>query len=67
MVLFCNVLPHFSVIHKALSEHSTRSKKIDQIILEIYKSSLSNNDTIGIQVGFGDYAKAQAYKTNVEE
>jgi cell division protein FtsN len=43
-----------------------QDEKIDQL-LEIYKSSLSNNEYYRIQVGFGDYAKAQRIKANVEE
>ena len=43
-----------------------QDQKIDQL-LEIYKSSLSNNEYYRIQVGFGDYAKAQRIKANVEE
>ncbi|WP_405380381.1 SPOR domain-containing protein [Maribacter sp. LLG6340-A2] len=43
-----------------------QDEKIDQL-LEIYKSSLSNNEYYRIQVGFGDYAKAQKIKANVEE
>ena len=43
-----------------------QDEKINQL-LEIYKSSLSNNEYYRIQVGFGDYAKAQGIKANVEE
>ena len=43
-----------------------QDQKIDKL-LEIYKSSLSNNEYYRIQVGFGDYAKAQNIKTNVEQ
>ena len=43
-----------------------QNPKIDQL-LEIYKSSLSNNEYYRIQVGFGNYAKAQKIKANVEE
>tara|TARA_R110002051_G_scaffold56890_1_gene105503 strand:- start:2682 stop:3053 length:372 start_codon:yes stop_codon:yes gene_type:complete len=43
-----------------------QDQKIDQL-LDIYKSSLSNNEYYRIQVGFGDYAKAQRIKANVEE
>ncbi|MGC1515853.1 MAG: SPOR domain-containing protein [Maribacter sp.] len=43
-----------------------QDEKIDRL-LEIYKSSLSNSDFYRIQVGFGDYAKAQNIKANVEQ
>ncbi|SIQ23284.1 SPOR domain-containing protein [Maribacter ulvicola] len=43
-----------------------QDQKIDQL-LEVYKSSLSNNEYYRIQVGFGNYAKAQKIKSNVEE
>ncbi|TLP82289.1 SPOR domain-containing protein [Maribacter sp. ACAM166] len=42
-----------------------QDQKIDQL-LEIYKSSLSNNEYYRIQVGFGDYVTAQNIKANVE-
>lgn len=42
-----------------------QDQKIDQL-LEIYKSSLSNNEYYRIQVGFGDHTKAQSIKANVE-
>lgn len=40
--------------------------KIEKL-LEIYKSALSSTDYYRIQVGFGDFAKAQNIKSNVEE
>jgi hypothetical protein len=43
-----------------------QDQKIDQL-LEIYKSALSNNEYYRIQVGFGDYAKAQNIKASVEQ
>jgi hypothetical protein len=43
-----------------------QDNKIDQL-LEIYKSALTNNEYYRIQVGFGDYAKAQNIKANVEQ
>jgi len=35
-------------------------------LLEIYKSNKSNSEYYRIQVGFGDYTKAQNIKSNVE-
>jgi len=43
-----------------------QDQKIDKL-LEIYKSSLSNNEYYRIQVGFGDYAKAQRIKADIEQ
>ncbi|APA64806.1 MAG: SPOR domain-containing protein [Maribacter dokdonensis] len=43
-----------------------QDQKIDQL-LEVYKTSLSNNEYYRIQVGFGNYAKAKEIKANVEE
>ena len=56
---------HFSYAQDAIV-NIEQNPKIDQL-LEIYKSSLSNNEYYRIQVGFGNYAKAQAIKANVEE
>ncbi|MFX0555483.1 SPOR domain-containing protein [Maribacter sp. CXY002] len=35
-------------------------------LLDIYKSSKHNSEYYRIQVGFGDYAKAQEIKSNIE-
>lgn len=43
-----------------------QDEKIEKL-LEIYKSALSNGDYYRIQVGFGDYAKAQGIKADVEQ
>ncbi|WP_430427851.1 SPOR domain-containing protein [Maribacter litoralis] len=43
-----------------------QDQKIDEL-LEVYKTSLSNNEYYRIQVGFGNYAKAKEIKANVEE
>ena len=43
-----------------------QDQKIDQL-LEVYKTSLSNNEYYRIQVGYGNYAKAKEIKANVEE
>lgn len=56
---------HFSYAQGA-NVNIEQNPKIDQL-LEIYKSSLSNNEYYRIQVGFGNYAKAQKIKANVEE
>jgi len=56
---------HFGYAQSANVEIQ-QDPKIDQL-LEIYKSSLSNNEYYRIQVGFGNYAKAQRIKANVEE
>jgi len=56
---------HFSYAQGA-NVNIEQDQKIDQL-LEIYKSSLSNNEYYRIQVGFGNYAKAQKIKANVEE
>ncbi|WP_051941700.1 SPOR domain-containing protein [Maribacter forsetii] len=56
---------HFSHSQSA-NVNIEQDQKIDQL-LEIYKSSLSNNEYYRIQVGFGNYAKAQKIKANVEE
>jgi len=64
MVLFA-YFTHFSYSQGA-KVNIQQDQKIDQL-LEIYKSSLSNNEYYRIQVAFGDYAKAQRIKANVEE
>jgi hypothetical protein len=64
MVLFA-CFTHFSYSQGA-KVNIQQDQKINQL-LEIYKSSLSNNEYYRIQVGFGDYAKAQRIKANVEE
>lgn len=56
---------HFSYSQNA-QINIQQDEKIVQL-LEIYKSSLSSTEYYRIQVGFGDYAKAQTIKTNVEQ
>lgn len=43
-----------------------QDEEINQL-LEIYVTALSNNEYYRIQVGFGDYDKAQTIKANVEQ
>jgi len=64
LVIFA-FITHFSYAQGA-KVNIQQDQKIDQL-LEIYKSSLSNNEYYRIQVGFGNYAKAQRIKANVEE
>ncbi len=44
----------------------TQDDKITKL-LDLYKSSSSSTDHYRIQVGFGNYAKAQKIKSNVEK
>ncbi|WP_339655586.1 SPOR domain-containing protein [uncultured Maribacter sp.] len=64
-VVFFTCFTHFSFSQSA-KVNIQQDEKIDQL-LEIYKSSLSNNEYYRIQVGFGDYEKAQRIKANIEE
>ncbi|MGB3149866.1 MAG: SPOR domain-containing protein [Maribacter sp.] len=43
-----------------------QDEKISKL-LDIYKSALGNSEYYRIQVGFGDYGKAQSIKSNVEQ
>lgn len=62
---FLACFTHFSYSQSA-QINIQQDVKIDQL-LEIYKSSLSSTEYYRIQVGFGDYAKAQTIKSNVEQ
>lgn len=63
MILVC--IAQFSYSQGA-KVNIQQDQKIDKL-LEIYKTSLSNNEYYRIQVGFGDYAMAQKLKANIEE
>lgn len=65
MIALCTCFAHFAYAQGA-KVNIQQDKKIDQL-LEIYKTSLSNTEYYRIQVGFGDYAKAQNIKSNVEQ
>lgn len=64
-IVFLVCFTHFGYCQGA-QVNIQQDKKIDQL-LEIYKSALSSNEYYRIQVGFGDYAKAQNIKANVEQ
>jgi len=64
LVIFASIT-HFTYAQGA-KVTIQQDQKIDEL-LEVYKTSLSNNEYYRIQVGFGNYAKAKEIKANVEE
>ncbi len=56
---------HF--IHSQSAQVSIQQDEKIEKLLEIYKVALSSTEYFRIQVGFGDYAKAQTIKANVEQ
>lgn len=65
IIVLLTCFAHFG--HSQSAQVSIQQDEKIEKLLEIYKSSLSSSDYYRIQVGFGDYAKAQNIKGNVEQ
>lgn len=63
-IVLTAIFTHFG--HAQSAEVNIQQDEEISQLLDLYKSTLSNNEYYRIQVGFGDYAKAKDLKANVE-
>ena len=69
MKILAHILIFTCLVNLANAQQGTinieQDKKIDEL-LEIYNSEIGSSEYYRIQVGFGEHAKAQSIKANVE-